>query len=44
MAAIPAASPSMLSSKLIAFVIPTTQKIVSTILTAANLLHGSVCP
>src|SRR6266581_3017812 len=39
-AAIPAASPSMLSSRLIALVIPTSQKIVKIRLREANRLHG----
>jgi hypothetical protein len=43
-AATPVANPSMLSSRLIAFVIPISQKIVMTTLIDAERVQGSVNP
>ena len=44
MAAMPVASPSMLSSKLIALVIPISQKIVITMFAGSDRVHGSSNP
>jgi hypothetical protein len=42
--AMPAASPSMLSSRLMALVIPMSQKIASAMLSSADPVHGSDSP
>ena len=44
MAAIPVASPSMLSSRLMAFVMPISQKIVITMFTENERVQGSDKP
>ena len=44
MAATPVANPSMLSSKLIALVMPISQKIVITMLTGSERVHGKANP
>ena len=44
MAATPVANPSMLSSKLIALVMPISQKIVINMLTGSDRVHGRANP
>ncbi len=44
MAAIPVAKPSMLSSRLMALVMPINQKIVISIFTGSERVHGSTNP